>query len=201
MPGRGNGFAAQIARLCYTGRVTKADLRSHFAASLRTASPETRTAASIAICAAIRAHAAWREARVVCAFLPLPSEPQLAGLWAEEDGRAFCFPRVRAGEVDLIRVDDRRALLTANWKLDTPALADAPLVAPAQVDLFLVPGLAFTTGGARLGRGGGYYDRLLPRRGPLSTALGVCFALQLVAELPGEAHDQPVDAVVTERGA
>ncbi len=178
--------------------MNKAELRSHLAASLRLVSAETRAVASAAIVEKLRAHPAWPTARIVCAFLPLPREPQIAELWAEEDGRTFCFPRVRGGEVDLIRIEDRELRRSASWKLDAPDHAHAPVVPPASVDLFLVPGLGFTAGGARLGRGGGFYDRLLPHRRAGSVALGVCFALQLVAELPREPHDQCVDAVVTE---
>jgi 5-formyltetrahydrofolate cyclo-ligase len=102
--------------------------------------------------------------------------------------------------VELIRLDDPAHRRAATWKLDAAHHNAAPIVAPESVDLFLVPGLAFTAAGARLGRGGGYYDRLLPLRRAASTALGVCFALQIVAAIPREPHDQVVDAVVTEDG-
>lgn len=179
-------------------RVTKAELRAHFLRELRSAT--ARPSASPAICAALRQHPAWISARLVCAFFPLPSEPQIAPLWEGESGPQFCFPRLRDGGVELIRIDDPAHRRHATWKLDDPALAAAPLVAPAAVDLFLVPGLAFTARGVRLGRGGGYYDRLLPRRHPRSTALGLCFARQIIATLPAEPHDHDVDAVVTEEG-
>lgn len=137
---------------------------------------------------------------MVCAFLPLPSEPQIAPLWEEERAPAFCFPRIRGGALELIRIDDPAQRREATWKLDAAALAAAPIVAPEQVDLFLVPGLAFTPRGVRLGRGAGFYDRLLPRRGPQRIALGICFARQIAADLPREPHDQTVDGVITEHG-
>ena len=60
-------------------------------------------------------------------------------------------------------------------------------VEPGSIDLVLVPGLAFTVDGGRLGQGGGHYDRFLAEcRAP---AIGVCFAEQLVDELPLRAHD------------
>ncbi len=184
-------------------RVTKSQLRLRLAAELRDAAlgKTPRAGASAAICQAIRRHRAWPAARLVCAFLPLPSEPQIASLWEEEHTAAFCFPRVRDHEVDLIRIDDLDLLLGATWKLDSAAFAAAPVVDPQRVDLFLVPGLAFTARGLRLGRGGGFYDRLLPRRNPrTSTAIGVCFAQQVLDDLPHEPHDQKVDCVVTEYG-
>lgn len=178
--------------------VTKTELRARMLTSLRGFAE--RPAASDAICAAIRRHEAWTSARSVCAFFPLPSEPQISPLWAEDGAREFCFPRIRDGGVELIHIEDPDLRRRATWKLDAPELADAPLVTPGQVDLFLVPGLAFTRSGARLGRGGGYYDRLLPRRSSRSTAMGVCFGLQLIETIPGEPHDHDVDAVITEHG-
>lgn len=182
--------------------MTKAELRARLVRDLRSAAlrPAEREAASHAIRTAIRQHPAWPGTAMVCAFLPLPGEPQIAPLWEAEGAPAFCFPRIRDGEVELIRLDDPEHLRQATWKLDDAHLATAPIIPPDQVALFLVPGLAFTARGARLGRGGGFYDRLLPRRGPQSTAIGVCFALQVVEDVPREPHDQHVDAVITERG-
>ena len=61
----------------------------------------------------------------------------------------------------------------------------------------LVPGLMFDPWGKRLGRGGGYYDRLLGRLSG-ATLIGVCFDATLREEVPAEAHDRKVDMVVTE---
>ena len=176
--------------------MTKPELRSLLAARVRLVPPDRRAAASAALCATLRAQPAWAAARLVCAFLPLPSEPQIAELWAGEAPRAFCFPRVRGQDVELIRIDDPSLLRRATWKLEAAEFAAAPRVAASEVDLFLVPGLGFTPGGLRLGRGGGYYDRLLARRRPESRAIGLCFAGQLVADLPHEPHDQRVDLVI-----
>ena len=76
---------------------------------------------------------------------------------------------------------------------------DAPELTP---DLVVVPLLAFDGAGARLGQGGGYYDRTLAAlraAGPV-VALGLAYAGQEVARLPVEAHDQRLDAVLTEAG-
>ncbi len=63
--------------------------------------------------------------------------------------------------------------------------------------LVVVPGLAFTPGGHRLGYGGGYYDRFLASLPPSAVTVGVCFHEQLVDDLPLDPHDRPVDLVVT----
>ena len=67
-------------------------------------------------------------------------------------------------------------------------------------DVVVVPGLAFTAAGARLGQGGGWYDRILADVRPECTTVGVCFAEQVLDALPIEPHDVSVDVVVTEEG-
>lgn len=183
--------------------MTKNELRRAAVARLRSIvlAATVRRGASAEICRAIKQQRAWQEAALVCAFLPLPSEPQIAPLWDRERGPDFCFPRVAGSGLELIRVADRALLRRADWKLAAPEFERAPTVAPESVDLFLVPGAAFTADGRRLGRGGGYYDRLLAQRSRRSTALGVCFAIQLLDSIPIEPHDQHMDAVITERGA
>ncbi len=66
------------AAFCYSSPVSKPKLRAQLIAALRALPPDERRRASAAICTAVRAHPAWRTARLVCAFLPLPSEPQIA---------------------------------------------------------------------------------------------------------------------------
>jgi 5-formyltetrahydrofolate cyclo-ligase len=75
--------------------------------------------------------------------------------------------------------------------------AALPVVESEHADLILVPGLAFTRRGFRLGYGGGYYDRLLSEPGHALT-LGACFQALLFEELTHEPHDVPVDFLVTE---
>jgi 5-formyltetrahydrofolate cyclo-ligase len=67
-------------------------------------------------------------------------------------------------------------------------------------DVVIVPGLAFTRAGDRLGHGGGWYDRFLSAVRPDCVSVGVCFVDQLVDSLPVEAHDVAVDHVATELG-
>ena len=73
-------------------------------------------------------------------------------------------------------------------------------VDPSWPDVVIVPGLAFTRSGRRLGQGGGWYDRFLVGVRDDCTTIGVCFREQLVDELPTEPHDIAVDHVVTDVG-
>ena len=74
--------------------------------------------------------------------------------------------------------------------------AGADIVDPPDVAAWIVPGLAFTPDGGRLGYGGGWYDRLLSASSSTSLKIGVAHDFQIVGDLPREAHDVPVDRVV-----
>jgi 5-formyltetrahydrofolate cyclo-ligase len=77
---------------------------------------------------------------------------------------------------------------------------DDPAPGPSSIDVVIVPGTAFTADGHRLGQGGGWYDRFLPRLRADATIVGVGFAPQIVDELPTEPHDVRMDRVVTDVG-
>ena len=75
-----------------------------------------------------------------------------------------------------------------------------PVVEPAEIPLLLVPGLAFDENGHRLGFGGGYFDRFLPKVAQ-AFKIGLCFEKSMAPELPKENHDIPMDMVITEKKA
>ena len=74
--------------------------------------------------------------------------------------------------------------------------ADADIVLPAEVSVWIVPGLAFTRDGKRLGYGGGWYDRLLASAPKDAAKIGVAYSVQVVDGLPSEPHDVPLSDVV-----
>lgn len=81
-----------------------------------------------------------------------------------------------------------------HWGIREPLGAAVP---PAAVDVWIVPGLAFTRDGKRLGYGGGYYDRFLAAARPDARKLGVAYPFQILSDLPTDAHDARLDAVVS----
>jgi 5-formyltetrahydrofolate cyclo-ligase len=74
----------------------------------------------------------------------------------------------------------------------------AELVPIEEIDVFVVPGLGFTRGGKRLGRGGGYYDFTLQAGPENSRRVGLAFSEQMVDDLPTSENDVDMDLVVTE---
>lgn len=88
------------------------------------------------------------------------------------------------------------------WCAATGRLVTVPEaeVEPSWPDVVIVPGLAFTPAGDRLGQGGGWYDRFLSSARPDCTTIGVCFAEQVLDAVPVEAHDIRMVHVVTDAG-
>jgi len=74
---------------------------------------------------------------------------------------------------------------------------DLPVIPVKRIDAFLCPGLAFDPHGARLGRGRGFYDRMLSKARPGALKIGVCFPWQIVPDVFPEAHDVIMDEVLS----
>lgn len=87
---------------------------------------------------------------------------------------------------------------TIDFGLRQPTAA-APVVPPTEIDVMVIPGLAFDRTGVRLGRGGGFYDRFLAAHPDIDT-VGVVPAVRFVAALPKESHDAAVRWIATEAG-
>lgn len=147
----------------------------------------------------------FQRARALMAFIPLPppaAEPDLLPLLGEAlaGGRAVCLPRVdwEAGVMEPAAITSLESLVTTRHGLREPPPLSNP-VALEDLDLILVPGLAFDACGNRLGRGAGFYDRFLAACVPDTTVCGVCFEAQLVDRIPTDDWDLPVNIVATER--
>jgi len=140
---------------------------------------------------------------VVMAYLALPGEADPAGamaLWRAR-GVRVAAPRVnwsdRSMEPALVGAGGE--LVETRHGLREPG-PGAPVVPIGEIGLVVVPGVAFTGSGERLGRGGGFYDRFLARLSPGASAVGLVLSCQVVGELPAESHDRSVGLVITEDG-
>ena len=145
----------------------------------------------------------YREAQVIAAYASFGSELDTSGflLRALAAGKQLLLPRIDKAKrcLELRRVTNIESDLAAGvWGIREPAL-HCPRVDAAQAQFMLVPGVAFTRRGERLGYGGGYYDRLLTEVAPLTRRVAGAFSIQLVDAVPVDQRDQPVHAIVTER--
>jgi 5-formyltetrahydrofolate cyclo-ligase len=158
-----------------------------------------RAALSERICNALLERPEYQAAQIVAVFDSLPTEPDLSLLW-KIGPRSFAYPRIVDGKLQLFGVEDVSELTQSHPELPfrEPPLISERKVKLRAVQLMLVPGLAFCRDGRRLGRGGGYYDRLLASLPPEASRLGVCFSFQVVPDIPTEPHDERVNSLVTD---
>jgi 5-formyltetrahydrofolate cyclo-ligase len=177
----------------------KSALRLQVRERLRGMTPQQREAASVQICARLPHQAVWKSAGSILFFAPMPTEPDVWPLLLEalSSGKRVALPRFdkQAGTYAPALIENPdRDLVVGKLGIREPGLHYQQLPGN-QVDLVLVPGVAFDLSGRRLGRGKGFYDRLL--RTVSGTKCGVAFDQQIVAGLPAEPHDYAIDCILT----
>jgi 5-formyltetrahydrofolate cyclo-ligase len=160
---------------------------------------EERDRASDRIRAAIGSDDRWRVAKAILGFVPLATEPDLLELLtaAAKEGRCVCVPRWNRSEeaYEAAAFGGMEGLEPGAFGVREPS-SELPRVPWERLDLILVPGLAFDRLGRRLGRGRGYYDRILSLA-PSARRWGVAFDCQIVETVPSERHDLNVHTLVT----
>lgn len=130
--------------------------------------------------------------RTVAVYSPLPGEVDHTPVLTRLTEIDWVFPKI-IGHHLTFHVGDR--LLPGAHGILEPH-ADTPEIPLAQIDAFICPGLAFDPHGGRLGRGRGFYDRVLANARPDALKLGICFEIQLVADTFPEPHDVRMDHVI-----
>ncbi len=163
-----------------------------------------RAAMSLVITNKITGLDRYRMAEVVLAYMNFGSEFETEGFVRQvlEDGKALLLPKLRNDRsgLDLHFVTDLEDGLEAGtWGIREPRGGDS-IEDFSLIDFILVPGVAFSRSGARLGYGGGFYDRLLVNKRSDAASIAAAFSLQMVDEIPLEGNDIPVDAIITEAG-
>lgn len=184
-------------------RQNKQLARSEILADLRKLSTTAREEKSQQIRRHLLAFKDFTDACTVLVFASLSTEPDLFPLLEEPDlgHMTFCFPRMERKNLAIYAIETVDDLVPSKGKLLEPNPRRCDLLQVDDIEFALVPGLAFAErSGGRLGRGGGYYDRLLAEEFLNAQSLGVCFQSQIKATLPLEPHDELVDGMVTEAG-
>lgn len=154
--------------------------------------PEERMEVSAAIRDRLIAIESWRAARTVLIYAALPDEPDLFIL--PRGNKHFCYPRYHADRgYESARVDDPSELTSGKFGVLEPG-SRIPEMPADEVDLIILPGVAFDQECYRLGRGRGFYDQwLLTLPG---SKIGVGFDHQLLDRVPREPHDVQLDGVI-----
>ena len=180
--------------------VEKSSLRRKFSALRKSLPCETRQEYDAEICRRIAELPCFKQAEYLAAYVSIGAEVDLSRLFGS---KPLLLPRFveSRGAYELVIVDDiERNLLPGKYGILEPApelpAADPDIVASRV--LFLTPAVSCDRHGMRLGRGGGFYDRMLA--GVEIPPVAVIYSCQLSeTPLPGTAHDIPMGFVVTER--
>jgi 5-formyltetrahydrofolate cyclo-ligase len=137
-------------------------------------------------------------AGTVLTFLSTGTEIETRGILdrLRERGSRVLVPRVEGETMEAVELLPGAPLVASSFGIMTPA--DGRVVEPAEIDLVVTPGLAFDRKGRRLGFGGGYFDRFLPRLRSDCLIVGVAFHQQIIDEVSGGALDVPVHVIVTD---
>ncbi len=138
----------------------------------------------------------YRQASVVALYAPIHNEVLTVELFrsARQGGKKVCYPRVNGESLEFLVVEQESGLVPGAFGVAEPI--GTTIVPLEELDLVVVPGIAFDRSGYRLGYGRGYYDRAFgfTRRAVLA---GLAYDFQIVDELPTEEHDVHLDLLVT----
>ena len=197
---KGNPIAAVNMRRQEVIMSGKRELRAAMKARRKAVTPETRAAVSKALSRRLFVEsrelgAAMAKKGPIAVYLASKEEIDLTDFIAAalSFGCTLVAPRWNGREYELVRVGNLETLVKGpHGILEPPA---GPVVQPKDVRAWLVPGLAFTRQGGRLGYGGGWYDRFLCQISERIPKIGVAYAFQLVDGLPTEPHDVRLTSV------
>ncbi len=177
----------------------KSILREQIRARLKAIPAVERATASAQLRARLATEKFFADATTILFFAPLPDEPDIWPLLAEAltAGKTVALPRFDSATQSYaaVRVQNLASdIVAGQFGIREPSPA-CPVVPLNQLDLWLVPGVAFDPGGRRLGRGKGFYDRLLASA--CGTTCGVAFDEQIVPSVPVAPHDVCLNHILT----
>jgi 5-formyltetrahydrofolate cyclo-ligase len=193
------GICSNAGGTKMSARIPKSDLRKQIRAALENLPPEKRAADSVQLCENLKNQFFFQSATTILFFAPLPMEVDLWPLLEESFAaeKIIALPRFDSANQNYAacRVQDlEKEIISGRFSIREPHknCAEIPL---HEVDLILVPGIAFDLHGNRLGRGKGFYDRLLQKvRG---SKIGIAFDEQIAEKIPVEPHDVRMDFILT----
>lgn len=172
----------------------KRTLRKEVRAEIAKLSAEEKHRLSLQIFSKLLTLNEVEDADTIALFISLDDEPSTA-LAIEKLSlhKRIVIPRIEGDKMDFYDISE--GVQRGAFGIMEP-LSTTP-ISPAEIDVMVVPGVAFTNSGYRLGRGKGFYDKYLSHKGFRAHTIGVCFPCQLVENIPTEKHDKMLDSIVT----
>ncbi|HWR09420.1 5-formyltetrahydrofolate cyclo-ligase [Sporomusa sp.] len=181
----------------------KMELRKNILAIRRGMSAEEVAAGSERFVEHLSAWPVYRAAKNIMLYLAMPDEPHMEKVisHALATGKTVCVPHMRAtrGLMDAAIIANLDDLVVGQFNLLTPNPETLRLLEPSELDLIVVPGVAYDKGGRRLGMGAGYYDRFLLKANK-AELIGAAWAAQILEMVPTDEHDRPVNYLLSEDG-
>ena len=173
----------------------KKQLRQQIREKKRAMTPEQIEKASARLGQLFAESKVYQEAKTIYGYLPYNQEVRTVPMLEQalQDGKRIAVPKVYGEEMKFIYMTDLSRIEKGYAGIPEP-IADEP-VADDPTALVLMPGLAFTKNGDRMGYGGGFYDKFLAAEQSHPT-VALCYAFQMVEQLPTEQYDIPVDLVL-----
>ena len=169
-------------------------IRREVAQAKAALSAEQRRAEAEAVWTRVEASEDFRAARTVLAYCSLPDELETESFLERWSGsKRLAVPVVEGSRLILKEYSPDK--LHKGYKGISEPDAGCPQIGPEEIDFAIIPGVAFTREGWRLGRGKGFYDRLLPELN--CPKVGVAYSCQILDSLPIEPHDARLSAVVS----
>jgi len=180
------------------GMRSKQDIRKQVEAKRKALDAQWLKAASARVVENLQSLEVFQSSETVALYMAIAGEVNLDSLFPKcwELGKRTCIPVFNAKTklYEMAEITPETECFTGHYGIQEPL---SPALFPmGNVDLVVVPGVAFDREGSRLGRGGGYYDRLL--EGFSGASVAVAFDFQILPKIPLEQHDKPVDILVTE---
>lgn len=179
--------------------MTKVQLRKWILRQLTQQKEDDRRRKSAVIRRKLRHLEVFRSAKTIVCYVSLSYEVETWRLIEQmlEDRKRVVVPVVHREGLRLSELRQPTDLAPGAFGVWEPIPRARRFVSPQDVDLVVVPGLAFDRAGHRLGHGHGYFDRLLARLPRPTQTVGLCFAFQLLDHLPRQPHDQTVHTVLS----
>lgn len=175
--------------------MTKRELREWIAQQKKKISSAEKAQQTAELLRRLADHPRFRAAQTVLLFYSLPDEPDTHAFveqWSQE--KTILLPVVVGDDLQLRQFVSSDGMQVGHYGIAEPR--GKSVTAYETIDLIVVPGVAFDGIGNRLGRGKGYYDRLLSQPRLRAYKLGFCFDFQKVAHVPTEDFDIRMDEVL-----
>lgn len=184
-------------------KMQKAKIRKEMSSLLRGQEPLLRTRNGQVIRDKVLSSEEFRQAATVMTYVSLPTEVDTFSLNKEalKRGKRVAVPVIDTVSQSIIAAEltSEDSLVKGPFGIFEPKEGHTKKVPLKEIDMVVVPAIAYDKHNMRLGRGKGYYDRFLSDDGLSSaTTIGIAFSFQIVDSIPSDPHDRPVHRVITE---